>query len=230
MREVDYRGLVGGLLFLSTHTRPDISFAVSSLSKFLSNPGQRHWIAAKRVLRYLRGTMDVGLFYRSSGSQKLYGYCDSDWSSDVDDRRSTTGYCFFLNSLSGAISWACRKQPTVSLSSAEAEYMAISAAAQEIIFLGNLLHDITGTDSGKITVYEDNQACISMTKNPLFHRRTKHIDIRHHFVRNLVEKGALELLYCPTEEMVADLLTKGLGRVKTETLRRILLGADKSSG
>ena len=219
----DYRGVVGGLLFLATHTRPDISFAVSSLSKFLSNPGSAHWIAAKRVLRYLRGSMDITLSYRRSQNSQLFGFCDADWSSDVDDRRSTSGYCFFMNELSGAVSWACRKQQTVSLSTAEAEYMAVSAASQEVLFLEKLSREITGR-CGKIVILEDNQACIAMAKNPLFHRRTKHVDIRHHFIRELVQKGVIELTYCPTEDMAADLLTKGLGRLKTVKFRAILLG------
>ena len=133
------------------------------------------------------------------------------------------GYCFFMNELSGAVSWACRKQQTVSLSTAEAEYMAASAASQEVLFLEKLSREITGR-CGKIVILEDNQACIAMAKKPLFHRRTKHVDIRHHFIRELVQKGVIQLTYCPTEDMAADLLTKDLGRLKTVKFRAILLG------
>ena len=222
MRQFDYRGVVGGLLFLATHTRPDISYAVGTLSKFLANPGFIHWTAAKRVLRYLRGTVDYRLSFRKSEKIALFGYCDADWSSDRDDRKSVSGYCFFVNSESAAISWSSRKQQTVSLSSAEAEYMAISSAGQEVIFLANLLEEIFGW-TGRTVIYEDNQACISMTQNPQFHQRTKHIDIRHHYIRDLVKNGFIELIYCPTASMVADVLTKGLDRLKTELFTKVLL-------
>ena len=155
-----YRGVVGGLLFLATHTRPDISFAVSSRSKFLSNPGSAHWIDAKRVLRYLRGAMDITLSYRRGQNSQ----CDADWSSDVDDRRSTSGYCFFMNELSGAVSWACRKQQTVSLSTAEAKYMAVSAASQEVLFLEQLSREITG-DAGRSSFWKTARRAAPWQKN-----------------------------------------------------------------
>ena len=212
-------------MFLATHTRPDISYAVASLSKFLANPGEVHWIAAKRILRYLRGTMDYGLTYRKSDSIGLYGYCDADWSSDRDDRKSISGYCFFINQKSAAVSWASRKQQTVSLSSAEAEYMAVSSACQETQFLANIVKEILGW-TGTIIINEDNQACIAMAKNPQFHRRTKHIDIRHHYIRDLVANKLIELVYCSTELMVADLLTKGLNKIKTNLFVKVLLAFD----
>ena len=222
MRKHDYRGVVGGLLFLATHTRPDISYAVGTLSKFLANPGIDHWTAAKRVLRYLRGTVDYRLSYKKSENIGLFGYCDADWSGDRDDRKSVSGYCFFVNPESAAISWSSRKQQTVSLSSAEAEYMAISSAGQEVKFLSNLLKEIFNW-TGRCVVYEDNQACIAMTQNPQFHQRTKHIDIRHHYIRDLVRTGLIELVYCPTDKMVADVLTKGLDKLKTVSFTKVLL-------
>ena len=222
MSQNDYRGLIGGVLYLATHTRPDLSFAVGALSKFLSNPGEIHWTAAKRLLRYIKGTIHYGLTYQKSDSLKLFGYCDADWAGDNDDRRSTTGYCFFLNENSAAISWASRKQPTVSLSTAEAEYMAVGAAAQEVKFLNGILHDLTGKID-PVVIFEDNQACMAMAKNPQFHRRSKHIDIRHHFIREMIQDSIIELQYCQTERMVADILTKGLNRIKTDRFRGAIL-------
>jgi transposase InsO family protein len=225
MRSVDYRGVVGGLLYLAVYTRPDIAFAVGALSQFLDNPGWEHWVAAKRVLRYLKGTAEIGLTYRKDKSGVvLIGASDADWSGNVDDRRSTSGYSFHIQRSSAAISWRSTKQPVVALSSTEAEYVSMSVAAQEAVFLRAILKEL-GFEQQKSTVLlQDNQGAICLSKNPGNHKRTKHIDIRHHYIRDLVSDGIIIPQYVSTEFMEADVLTKNLGRIKMDRFRDSILG------
>jgi hypothetical protein len=221
----EYMSLVGSLLYAAMVTRPDIAFAVQALGRHLQASGPEHVTAAKRVLRYLKGTRDVGIKYRGASQPELIGFCDADWASDRDTRRSTTAYVYMMSG--GAISWASKLQPTVALSSAEAEYMAVSAAVQEAIFLRGLMGDLGYVQAGATTIYEDNQGCIAMTENPVMHQRTKHIDIRYHFVRERVESGDIKLEYVPTEEQLADLLTKPLLRNRVTSLREQVHGYGK---
>ena len=218
-----YREVVGSLMYLMTSTRPDIAFAVSKLAKFLNCHGAEHHAAAQQVLRYLKATQDLGLVYQKSEQpQDLLCYSDSDWASDVETRRSTTGYIFIL---SGApISWKSRLQPTVALSSTEAEYMALSATTQESIHIRNVCLDLKAISSGHITIFGDNQGSIAMAKNPVNHKTAKHIAIRHHFVREKVDSGEVNLEYCPTESMFADFLTKALSKVVFYKLRDSAMG------
>ena len=214
-----YQSAVGSLLYLSTGTRPDIAFAVSSVAKFSSKPTKQHWIGVKRILRYLKGTSGLGLLCTRSNGDKLVGYLDSDWASDLEDRRSTSGYLF---KLSGApISWRSKKQTSVALSTAEAEYVALSSATQEAMWLRRLVAELRCKPSGATVIHEDNQSAIMMAQNAVFHGRSKHIDIRHHFVREQVCVGTVKLVYCSSEQMVADMLTKGLTRVTFERLREL---------
>jgi hypothetical protein len=225
MQDFDYHGLIGGLVYLSVYTRPDISFSVGVLSQFLENPGLEHWVAAKRVFRYLKGSMECGLTYRRNDrGVVLSGASDADWSGNLDDRRSTSGYCFHIGTTTAAISWRSLKQPVVALSSTEAEYVALAVAAQEAVFLRSLLGELGFQQNEPTEVSEDNQSCISLAKNPGNHKRTKHIDVKYHFLRDLVANRVIRLEYVPSEAMVADLLTKHLGRPKTELFRRQLLG------
>ena len=201
LKDLDYRGIVGCLLYLAKQTRPDILATESRLSRYLDNPGKAHWTAAKRVLRYLKGTRQLGLtFVRDADGLKLRGACDADWASDVDDRRSTTGFAFMLQKEGAAISWNTKKQPTAAISSSEAEYQAMAAAVQEVLYLRSLLEEMGVTPEGATTIQEDNQSCIKMCKNPVMQKRTKHIDVKHHFVRERVEDGTVELQYCPTDD------------------------------
>ena len=210
-----YQSVVGSLMYLSTCTRPDIAFAVGVLARFSSKPNRNHWVAAKRVLRYLKGTTNFGLFY-SDGSGVL-GYCDADWAGDMDDRKSTSGYVFQI--AGGPVSWRSKKQGTVALSTAEAEYVALSSAVQECVWMRRLLAELGNPSGGPTTILEDNQSSIAMARNPQFHGRAKHIDIKHHFVRERVSDGLIELKYCPTNEMVADILMKGLAQQQFSFLR-----------
>jgi hypothetical protein len=210
---VQYRSIVGNLLYLSVVSRPDICFAVANLSQFVSNPGLPHWKALKHLLRYLKGSPDLSLVYRRCDSSQfaLFVFADSDWANDSDDRRSTSGHCFKLSTNSAVVSWSCRKQPTVALSSCEAEYIAMASAAQESMFLRGLMNVLDADPAGSpLILYGDNQGAIAQAANPIGHKRSKHIDIRHHYLRELVEKKTIQLAYVPTAQNVADILTKNL--------------------
>ena len=166
---------------------------------------------AKRLVAYLHSTEDYYMQYPTQqGELLLTGYCDSDWGSDKEDRRSTGGYVFMLNGT--PVSWSARKQKTVALSSTEAEYMALTAATKEATWLRHLLKDLGYEQPGPTVIYEDNQGTIAIAQNPCHHKRTKHIDIQYHFTREKIEAGEVTLEYIATEEQVADLFTKALPR------------------
>ena len=173
--------------------------------------------AASRVLRYLKQTRDLKLTYVKTTPEAIIGYSDADWAGDVKDRRSTSGNVFLLGG--GAITWSSRKQSSVALSTVEAEYMALSVATQEAIWLRQLQEELGVTEAGPTLIYEDNQGAISMAKNPVFHKRTKHVQIRYHFVREAVEQGTITLEYCRTNKMLADSFIKALAREQFEKLR-----------
>ena len=212
-----YQSAVGSLMYLAVSTRPDISYSIGSLARFNSKPTKEHWVALKRVLRYLKGTKDLGILYSKAEKDSCIGYTDADWAGDQDDRRSISGYVFLLSG--GAISWKSQKQRCVALSTAEAEYVAMSTATQEAIWLRQLIAEITSSEETPILVYEDNQSAIAIARNPQFHGRTKHIDIRHHYVREEISKGTVTIQYCPSCDMAADILTKGLGSDSFSKLR-----------
>ena len=214
-----YQSAVGGLLYLSIGTRPDIAYAVSNVAKFSSHPTNKHWIAVKRIMRYLKGTSDLSLLYTKEGSYKCIGYSDSDWGGDLDDRKSTSGYLFQIGG--GPVSWRSKKQSSVALSTAEAEYMALASAGQEAVWMRLLTAELCGNSMKELTIFEDNQSAIQMSKNPKFHGRAKHIGIKFHFIRELVSDGAVKLQYCLTEEMIADMLTKGLSPDRFTKLRHM---------
>lgn len=207
MENVPYQEAVGSLLFAAQVSRPDISYAVSCVSRFNQNPGTAHWAAVKRIFRYLKGTLDKVLTFDGKKSPDIVGYSDSDWASDVDDRRSTTGYIFVK--CNGAISWCTKKQPTVALSTTEAEYMAMSAATQEALWLRGLVSEITSV-MDPIVIFVDNQGALNLALNGSYQPRTKHIDVRHHFIREKVQSKNIQLRYTSTATMVADSLTKPL--------------------
>jgi len=209
MRDIPYKACVGSLMYAMVATRADLAFAVSTVSQFMSKPCPTHWAAVKRIMRYLKGTLDMKLRLGGKGIE-MGGYCDADWGGDADRRRSTTGYVFFVGE--GAVSWNSKRQPTVALSTTEAEYMAASQSAKEAIWLRQLMADVGCVQDEATTIMCDNQGCIALAKNPKHHSRTKHIDVQHHFIREKIEDEIIDLRYCPTEHMVADVLTKALGR------------------
>ena len=202
-----YQAMVGSLLYAAVASRPDIAQAVSAVSKYNSNPSEAHLTAVKRILRYLRGTLDMTLVYRKSTSG-LMGYTDSNWANDLDDRHSTSGNVFLLGD--AAISWLSKRQTVVAVSTAEAEYIALYYCAQEAIWLRQLLSEVDRpASSSPVPIMIDNQAAIAISNNTSSRRtRTKHIDIKYHFIREAVADNRIELIYCPTERMIADPLTK----------------------
>jgi hypothetical protein len=185
---------------------------VQSLGKHLQGSNEEHWIAAKRVLRYLKGTREVGLKYtgNSTGSFTLVGYADADYAGDKDNRRSTSGYAFTLSHGDdvNTIDWRAKQQEVVALSSAESELISACSATQTAIYIRQLLMDLGFKQDEPTVIMEDNQACIAMSNNPITHKRMKHIDVRFHFVREKVESKEVELVYIPTQHQLADILTK----------------------
>jgi hypothetical protein len=191
------RQLIGSLMYL-VNTRPNIYFAVNTLTQFMVEPREVHWVAAKHVLRYLQGTIGYGLQYLGGGGVRLQGYSDSDWASSDTDRKSTSGCCFSLGS--AVISWFSGKQTSVALSSTEAKYMAANLVSCEVIWLRKLFVGLFGQELEPTMIHCDNRSCIQLLENPVFQDRSKHIDIRYHFIGDRVQKGAMKLLYIPTEE------------------------------
>jgi hypothetical protein len=218
-----YREIVGSLMYLMITSRPDISFAVGQLAMYMNCHGSQHHAAAQHVLRYLKGTTDVGLTYGlDQGTLSLSGYSDADWGAHLDTRRSTTGYVFYL--AGGPISWKSKLQPTVALSSTEAEYMALTAAAQEAMCLRGLAKDFSIDVVTPALIYEDNKGAIAMSINPVLHQASKHIAIKHHFIREKIDHEDIHLEYISTSRMLADALTKPLTFPTFERLRGALLG------
>jgi hypothetical protein len=204
-----YREAVGKLMYAMVCTRPDIASAVRAVSKHLCAYGDAHWTAVKRIMRYLKGTSDMKLrFGGKRVGESLVGYADADWGNDKDERKSVTGYVFAH--AGGPLSWSSKGQRTVALSSTEAEYMSLSEACREVTYLRLLLSELRHVQRGATTIYEDNQGAIALTKNPEHHARNKHIDMRHHFCRDMVQNGAVAVVYMPTASMPADALTKAL--------------------
>jgi hypothetical protein len=205
------RQIIGSLNYL-TNTRPDICFAMNTLSQYLVEPRHVHLVAAKHVMRYLKGTLDYCLCYTGDHHFRLYGYIDSDWAGSASDRKSTSKCCFSLGS--ATTSWQSRKQSNIALSTAEAEYIATCYASCEAIWLRNLLTDLFDLEMEATMILCDNQSCIKMTENPVFHDKSNHIEIRYHYIRDMVQREAVKLQYVGTNEQVVDVLTKALSRVK----------------
>jgi hypothetical protein len=208
--EFPYREAVGSMMYLMLCTRPDIANAVGCVAKYCDAYDMSHWVAVKRIIRYLNTTKDYRLVYSGDHHDGLICYADASWASDLDTRRSTTGYLFKLDG--NLISWKSQRQSTVALSSTEAEYMGLSAATQEAIWLKRLLSELKMYEDKTVVIHQDNQGAIALAKNPVFHQRTKHIDLRYHFIREQIEGKQVEVYYTPTGEMQADFLTKNLTR------------------
>lgn len=208
---IPYQQLIGSLMYLSVLTRPDIAFSVSFLSQFNSCHNNIHWNYAKRILRYLKRTKSYCLRY-VKGSSELLGFADADWANNVVDRKSYTGYCFMMSG--GVISWESRKQRTVALSSMEAEYMSMSEACKESMYLRVLLSEVTNQDECPVTLYNDSQSAQKLVINHALHRKSKHIDIKYHFLRDAVSNNVINIKYMCTNDMPADVFTKSLGASK----------------
>lgn len=215
----EYQSLIGSVMYPMVQTRADICFAVTILSRFNQNPNAKHYSAAKRVLRYLKGTLDYGITYGIDDD--LIGYTDADWAADEETRRSVGAYIYLL--YGGAISWCSKRQLAIALSSCEAEYMAQTQASKEAIWICRLLTELDmeyGLPGKPVLIMADNQGAIALAKDPRFHSRTKHIDIQWHFVRDQVETGAVAFEWIATAEMAADGLTKALTTDKHQAFVR----------
>ena len=243
---IPYKSLVGSVLHLSRSTRPDISCAVAILAKYQKDPGPRHWNAAKKLLRYLAGTRDYGIIYGRDRTEDgiphsiCHGWTDSDYAGDLDRRRSRSGYVYY--SWGGPVSWSSALQGCVALSSCQAEYQAACEAAKEAIWLIRVCNDLGYTDlsiethgkltqkeyEGKkpLTIFEDNQGCIELSKNPVHHKRSKHIETKYHFVRDEVLKGTIKLVKTHTDDNISDIFTKALDRATFVRHRDKLVAKD----
>lgn len=204
-----YRSLAGALQYL-TFTRPDIAYVVQQVCLFMHAPHDPHFNFLKRILRYLKGTSNHGLHISPSKSNQLTTYSDADWGGCPDSRRSTSGYCVFLGD--NLVSWSSKRQPTISRSSAEAEYKGVANATAETTWLRNLLLELHLPLRQATVIYCDNISAVYLTRNPVQHQRTKHIEIDIHFVREQVRIGALRVIHVPADYQYADIFTKGLPR------------------
>jgi len=213
-----YREAVGSLMYLMVGTRLDVAFSIGKLSRSLSCYGKENWAAIKRVLRYVKSSMEKGLVFDKNSSCVLQGFCDADWAGDHETRRSTTGFTFIFGG--AAVSWGSKLQKTVALSTIEAEYMALCEASKEAVWLNKIVQSVTtqglrtAISGGPINIKVDNGGCIDFSKNPVEHKRTKHIDIRYHFVREVITTDKVTLEHCATDDMVVDPMTKALGKTK----------------
>ncbi|GKB32554.1 retrovirus-related pol polyprotein from transposon TNT 1-94 [Tanacetum coccineum] len=225
MDRVPYASAVGSLMYAMVCTRPDLAHAVGVVSRFLSNPGKKHWEAVKWIFRYLRGTSKLGITF-GNGKPMLVGFTDSDMAGNKDNMKSTSGY--LMTFAGGAVSWQSRLQKCVALSTTEAEYMAATEACKELLWLKRFLQEL-GFKQQRYAVLCDNQSAIHLAKNSMFHKRTKHIDIRYHWIRDAIEDGMFELNKVHTDDNASDMLTKAVAREKLKVCCSIAGMANSSS-
>ncbi|GAA0140187.1 transmembrane signal receptor [Lithospermum erythrorhizon] len=220
-KEVDithYRSMIGSLLYL-TACRPDTSHSVGIFARYQVASKESHLNLVKRIIKYLQGTLNHGLLYTFDTDSSPVGYCDVDWVGNAEDRKSTSGGCFFLGN--NLMSWFSRKQNSVSLSTIEAEYIAAGCGRTQLLWMKQILEEY-GVKPGVISLYCDNMSAISISKNPVQHSKTKHIDIRRHYIRELVEENVIKLEHVNTEKQIANIFTKGLHANQFECLRTAL--------
>jgi hypothetical protein len=215
-----YQQIIGTLLYVALGTRPDIAFAVTRLSRFNAEPSEANLKHSKYVLRYLLGTKSLKLKYDGMSQAGLIGYSDSDWGENKDDRHSTSGHVFTL--ANGAISWVSKRQKTVALSVGESEYMELADAGRQTSWLRSFSTEIGFPPTESTPLCADNQAAIFLAINPAVERRTKHIDIRYHYIREQIESEVIDLYHIPGEDNPADLFTKPLPLVKIEKFRNAI--------
>jgi hypothetical protein len=206
-----YKQLIGSLMYL-VNTTSDICFAVNTLSRYMVEPRHVHLVAVKHVLRCVHGMVGYGLRYVSDGEVKLHGYTEYDWVGSAVDRKSTSGCCFSLGS--GMISWLSIKQSPMALGTTKEKCIAANVASCEVVWLQNLLVGLFDLELEPTLIYCVNQSCVKLSKNPVFHDKSKHIEIKYHFIREMVQKGAVKLRYISIDEKIAGILTKPLSKVK----------------
>jgi len=220
MNKIPYSNVIGSIMYLMVCTRPDLAHAVSTLSRFMSNPGPKHWEALKWLLRYLKGSSDIGLVYKhKTEGVKLKGFTDSDYAGDRDNRKSMSSYVFTL--CDACISWKSQLQHIVALSTTESEYIAATEAIKEALWFKGLLKELSVL-SNDVIVYSDSQSAIHLCKNPVFHERTKHIDVRLHFIRDIVSQDIVKLEKVLSEYNPSDMGTKVLTLAKFRSCLTLL--------
>ena len=225
MHGVPYSEAVGSMLWPVVVSRPDMAYAVGVLSQFIQNPGPAHWEGLKRIINYLGSTKDLWLTFGGRKDTLIEGFCDADWASQKY-RHSISGFSFHYGL--GAVSWSLKKQNIVSLSSTEAEYVAQTHAAKEGIWLKSFISEIGGGEGKPLTISCDNQGAIALAKDNKFHARTKHIDLRYHFIHEAVENGKVKVKYVPTDDNVSDIFSKALPKPKFQWMVG-LLGLSKEN-
>ena len=208
--------MIGSLLYL-TASRPDISYSVRVCARYQANPKESHMTTLKRIIKYVKTTVKFGVRYSKDTSDVLARYSDADWAGNANDRKSTSGGCFYAGK--NLVYWMSKKKNSISLSTAEAEYIAAGSCCTQLLWMQKLLHDY-GICEEHLTIYCDNTSAINISKNPVQHSRTKHIEIRHHFIRELVEDGILTLEFIHTDDQKADLFTKPLDSKRFEFLHQ----------
>src|SRR4051812_25475157 len=212
-KEVDqreYRSMIGSLLYLCA-SRPDIMLSVGMCARFQAAPKESHVVAVKRIFRYLVHTPNFGLWYPKGSSFNLIGYTDSDWAGDKVERKSTSGGCQFLGR--SLVSWSSKKQNCVSLSTTEAEYIAVASCCAQLLWMRQTLKDY-GVTCDKVPLLCDNESAIKISRNPVLHSNTKHIEIHHHFIRDHIKRGEIAIIYVKTQEQLAGIFTNPLDEAR----------------
>ena len=215
----EFQQVIGSLLYIMLGTHPDIVFAVTKLAQFAANPSKEHLDKARYIVRYLAGTANYALVFNGASNKGLIAYTDSDYAADLVKRRSTTGFLFKL--ADGIISWQSRAQKTIALSATEAEYMALSDCSRQAVWIQNIFSEL-GLPKKPTTICADNEGGIFIASNPVQERHTKHIDVRYHYVRDLLEQKRIDTIWVPTNDNPADMFTKNLGHIKFEKFRSML--------
>jgi hypothetical protein len=216
----EYKQMIGCLMYMLA-TRPDMAFSVCLAARYMERPTEMHVAAVKRILRYLKGTLNLGILYKCKTDNNLIlqGWSDSDYAGDYDDRKSTSGYIFTMGT--SAICWSSKKQPIVTLSTTEAEFVSAASCACQCIWVRSILQHLNVKQDGSTFINCDNSSSIKLSKNPILHGRCKHIDVRFHFLRDLNKEGTIELRYCRSQDQLADMMTKAL---KLDTFCRLREG------
>jgi phage anti-repressor protein len=219
-----YRSMIGSLLYL-TPSRPNIAFSVRVCARFQANPKKSYLTAVKHIIRYVNATVNYGICFSRETNLVLAGYSDGDWAGNADDRKSTSGGCFYVGT--NLVAWMSRKQASISLSTVEAEYIAAGSCCTQLLWMKKLLCDY-GFTQDTMVIHCENTSTINISKNPVQHSQTKHINIRHHFNRDLVKSREVALMFIPSENQLADILTKPLDGSKFKSLRKAIGICDMS--